>query len=84
MRKKILIIGLQAFVIIGFIGMALGSSTTTPVAKTSQIKRLDRGACGHPDAVYWGTYASQDACQAACKEAGFTTSCLVGSNCYCK
>ena len=84
MRKKVVIIGLQVVALVGFIFMALGSSSSTPVLKSKQVTRLDRGACGDADYVFMGQYDNQSACSQACHKAGFTFSCLTGDNCFCK
>jgi hypothetical protein len=83
-KKRFLIVFLQVFALTGFILMAMGSASSSPTAKNKQIKRLDRGACGHPDYVFMGLYDNQGACSQACHKAGFSASCLTGNNCYCK
>lgn len=83
-RKRFLIIGLQVVALTGFILMALGSASSTPAVQKQAINRLDRGSCGNPEYVFMGERNSQSACTQACNNAGFSSSCLTGSNCFCK
>ena len=54
-KKKFFLIGLQVAVLAGFVMMALGSGSNAAVVKSTNPKRMDRGACGHADYVLMGS-----------------------------